>query len=274
MKTALLNGSNGFIGQNLKKRLLDLNFFIIEINEDAFQSETWEIDIKKSLDFHRPEVIFHVGACSDTLESDVNKMMFLNFEVTKFLVDTAKLNHYKFIYSSSAANYGNHNKFPSNLYGWSKYVAEQYVISNGGVGLRYFNVYGPKEEHKGRMASIAFQFFIKNLKGEKCKLFPKKPLRDFVYVDDVVDANIHAYDNYNDVKSNWYDVGFGEARSFEEVLACFNINFSYALDSEIPKGYQFFTCSDKSKFLPKWNPKHSIEVGLAKYKEYLEYNFR
>ena len=196
MRKALLTGSKGFVGKNLKEELIEKKFSITEINEDIFQSEKWSQEVKELLEEVQPHVIFHVGACSDTLETRVNYMMVLNFEFTKILTDWAKRNGSKMIYSSSAASYGTNNSHPSNLYGWSKSVAEQYVVSNDGIGLRYFNVYGPKEEHKGPMASVAYQTFIKHKKGIECKLFPKNPTRDFVYVKDVVSANIYAFDNF------------------------------------------------------------------------------
>ena len=119
------------------------------------------------------DAVFHVGACSDTLETNVDYMMTRNYESTKIIMDWCVKNNKPMIYSSSAANYGTNNLYPSNLYGWSKYVGEGYVISNGGIALRYFNVYGPGEEDKGKMASVAYQMFIKNTKGEKITLFPK-----------------------------------------------------------------------------------------------------
>lgn len=269
MKKVLLTGSKGFIGQNLKQELLEKNFHVIEINEEIFQSQTWIDEVRKILYLNNPEVLFHVGACSDTLESNVNYMMTLNFEFTKILTDWARNNNSKIIYSSSAANYGTNGLYPSNLYGWSKYVAEQYVISNGGIGLRYFNVYGPKEEHKGKMASVAYQSFIKMKNNIRCELFPKNPKRDFVYVKDVVSANIYASNNFEILKNNWYDVGSGESRSFEDVLNNLNIPFTYLEEEKIPKGYQFYTCSDRKKFMSGWNPKYNIDSGLEDYKKYL-----
>ena len=164
------------------------------------------------------KAVFHVGACSDTLETNVNYMMLVNYEFTKYLMSLCKTKNVPMIYSSSAANYGTNNLYPSNLYGWSKYVAEKYVIQNGGVALRYFNVYGPGEYNKGRMASVAYQMYLKNQKNEKISLFPKKPLRDFVYVKDVVSANIFAWTNFQKLKGKYYEVGSGEARGFEDVL--------------------------------------------------------
>ncbi len=179
-------------------------------------------------------------------------------------------NNKPMIYSSSAANYGTNNLYPSNLYGWSKYVGEGYVISNGGVALRYFNVYGPGEENKGKMASVAYQMFIKNTKGEKITLFPKKPQRDFVYIKDIVSANIHALENYEELGGKYYEVGSGTARTFEDVLNNMGIEYDYTSEDVIPNGYQFYTCSDKSKWMNDWESKWNLEMGIKDYLMYLE----
>jgi len=274
LRKVLLTGSKGFIGQNLKIELIKQGFDVLEINEDIFLSKGWKVDLLLQLIRIKPEVIFHVGACSDTLEKDVNYMMVLNFEFTKILVDWSLQNDSKLVYSSSAASYGENNLYPSNLYGWSKYVAEQYVVSNNGIGLRYFNVYGPKEEHKGKMASVAYQSYIKNMNGEECKLFPKKPTRDFVYVKDIISANMFAFHNYFNLNKKYYDVGSGESRSFEDVLD--NLDIPYTLHDEkmIPQGYQFFTCSDKDKWMTGWKPEYNLEMGIQDYKNYLELSMK
>jgi ADP-L-glycero-D-manno-heptose 6-epimerase len=269
MTKVLLTGSKGFIGQNLKIELINQGFDVLEINEDIFSSTIWKIDLLLFLIRNKPKVIFHVGACSDTLEKDVNYMMILNFEFTKMLVDWSLQNDSKLIYSSSAASYGENNLHPSNLYGWSKYVAEQYVITNNGIGLRYFNVYGPKEEHKGKMASVAYQSYIKHMNGEECKLFPKKPTRDFVYVKDIISANIYAFLNYDNLNKKYYDVGSGESRSFEDVLNNLEIPYTYHDEKMIPEGYQFFTCSNKDKWMTGWKPEYNLEKGMNDYKSYL-----
>ena len=265
----ILTGSKGFIGQNLLERLMK-TFQVVEINEDVFEYSDWVERTLQTLSNEKPIAIFHVGACSNTLETDVNYMMKVNFEFTKLLMDWCKNNNSKMVFSSSAANYGTNKKFPSNLYGWSKYVAEQYVISNGGIALRYFNVYGPKEEHKGRMASVAYQFYIKHKNGEPCFLFPRKPRRDFVYIKDVVNANIHALNNFSELNGNWYEVGCGESKQFEDVLEILGISYSYLSEESIPNGYQFYTRSTKELWMKNWNPTYPLEVGLSEYKNYLD----
>lgn len=270
MKTILITGTEGFIGKNLLKTIKEQGEeIILEINEDIFKTKNWKTELKLFLLENTPDVIYHVGACSNTMETDVNYMMKLNYEFTKVLTDWTKKNGGQLIFSSSAANYGTVGEYPSNLYGWSKYVSEQYVISNGGIALRYFNVYGVGEKHKNNMASIALQFYLKHIRGEECKLFPNKPSRDFIYIKDVVSANLFASSNYDKLKRNWYDVGTGESRTFEDVLTLLKIPFTYHAESEIPEGYQFFTCSDKKKWMPGWEPKYILDEGLNEYKKYL-----
>jgi len=249
----LITGTNGFIGSQLKKYFDNP----LEMNEDVLVAKEW-------LDENNPYAVLHVGACSNTLETDVNYIMKVNFESTKILTDWCKANNKRMIYSSSAASYGTNGEHPSNLYGWSKYVAEQYVISNGGIALRYFNVYGPGEEHKGNMASMAYQM----MKAGSAKLFPGKPKRDFIYVDDVAIANLHAFAHYNVLSGKKYDVGLGEAHSFEYIADALEIPYTYHDPSAIPEGYQFHTCSNPRNWMPGWAPEYSIKTTLQLCKTY------
>jgi ADP-L-glycero-D-manno-heptose 6-epimerase len=264
VEKAIITGTKGFIAQNLLNEIKG-KFEILEINEDFLDKSKWYEEIFFVLNKFDPDVIFHVGACSDTLETDVNYMMTRNFEFTRCLSEWSKTFNKKLIYSSSAANYGTNGVYPSNLYGWSKYVAEQLVISNGGIALRYFNVYGPLEGHKGRMASVAYQMLKKQKEGQEIKLYPLKPQRDFVYVKDIVDANIFANEFYKNYSGDWYEVGSGESRTFEDVLDILKIKYTYFDEYLIPPWYQFNTCADKNKFLPNWTPKYNLEDGIKEY---------
>jgi nucleoside-diphosphate-sugar epimerase len=249
----LITGTNGFIGGQLKKYFDNP----LEMNEDVLVTKEW-------LDENNPYAVLHVGACANTLETDVNYIMKVNFESTKILTDWCKANNKRMIYSSSAASYGTNGEYPSNLYGWSKYVAEQYVISNGGIALRYFNVYGPGEEHKGNMASMAYQM----MKAGSAKLFPGEPKRDFIYVDDVAIANLHAFAHYDVLSGKKYDVGLGEAHSFEYIADALDITYTYHDPSAIPEGYQFYTCSNPRNWMPGWAPEYSIKTTLQLCKTY------
>lgn len=269
MEKAIVTGSKGFIAKNLLKEI-ENQFYILTIDEDIFDKPTWVHDLNQKVVEFNPDVIFHIGACSDTLETDVNYMMTRNYEFTRILSDYCKNKNKRMIYSSSAANYGTNSLYPSNLYGWSKYVAEQYVIKNGGIGLRYFNVYGPLEDHKGKMASVAYQMLEKQKEGQEIKLYPLKPKRDFVYVKDVVSANLFANEWYDDYMGMWYEVGCGEARTFEDVLDILKINYTYTEEKDIPKGYQFFTESDSELWMHGWTPKYNLEDGLKDYLNYLK----
>ena len=249
----LITGTKGFIGGSLKKYLTDP----LELNEDTPITKQW-------LDEHKPEAVFHVGACSNTLETDVNYIMLTNYESTRIIADWCHDNDVPLIYSSSAACYGTNHIHPSNLYGWSKYVGEQYVLSKGGIALRYFNVYGPGEEHKGKMASMAFQMF----KAGEVKLFPGKPKRDFIYVNDVVFANLYALEGYRFLAGKRYDVGLGQARSFEYIADTLGVPYTYHNQSAVPEGYQFYTCSNPDNWIPGWKPQYSLKEGLTLCKTY------
>ena len=267
----LVTGSAGFVGKRLFASLMQQGTEVCGIDDDYFDSQNWKQDLITSLEKINPEVVFHVGACSDTLEQDVQYMMIRNYESTKVITDWCNENNRKMIYSSSAANYGESGLYPSNLYGWSKYVAEDYVIKSGGVALRYFNVYGPGENNKGRMASFLHQAFLKSKAKQEIKLFPKKPVRDFIYIEDVVAANIYASVNYGELKGKYYEVSTGNAHSFEEKLEIFGLDYSYVEESLIPKGYQFYTCGLPEKWMPGWSPKFSLENGVLDYKLNLEH---
>lgn len=270
MKRVLVTGALGFIGSNLYTSLNKKGYFVYTLEEVVLKLRDWKEDILSYLNHTNPEVVFHVGACSNTLETDVNYMMIRNYEATKVICDWCVANSKAIVYSSSAANYGENGTYPANLYGWSKYVAEDYVIKSGGIALRYFNVYGPGEQNKGVMASVAYQMWKKRNSSETIKLFPKKPTRDFVYVEDVVSANIHAYENYDKLEKKYYDVGSGESRSFEDVLNLLKIEYTYHNEDMIPKGYQFHTLADKDNFMDGWQPQYNLERGIAEYKLFLQ----
>jgi ADP-L-glycero-D-manno-heptose 6-epimerase len=272
MKKALVTGASGFVGKNLINRLVNEGFEIVSLEKIDIKTVEIESQIFSLIDKFNPLVIFHVGALANTLEKNVEYMMLYNYEFTKLLSNEANTHNIPLIYSSSAANYGVNGKYPANLYGWSKYISEDYVLSKGGVALRYFNVYGPGEEHKGNMASFAYQAFTRNLSGGRVSIFPGNPKRDFVYIDDVIQANIDAFKSYDSIAGRYYEVGSGVASTFENVMEVLGINYGYTQESSIPVGYQFYTCSDPELWLPHWKPKFDLKSGLKTYISYLKNN--
>jgi len=132
MKKYLVTGAIGFIGRNLVKTI-GAEHQVITFEESELDGD-WKSKLDKIFE-QGLDGVFHVGACSDTLEQDVNYMMLLNYEVTKYITDLCSKHSVKLVYSSSAANYGTNEEYPSNLYGWSKYAGEGYVVSNNGVAL-------------------------------------------------------------------------------------------------------------------------------------------
>lgn len=260
----LVTGSNGFIGGNLVSTLQkDHSVFVWE-KEDY--NGYWDVQLDSLLRTEQIDTIFHVGADSSTRSTDVNSVMFLNYTTTKFLSDWAKKYRKKFIFSSSAAVYGLDSE-PNTLYGWSKKFAEDYVTNNGQISLRYFNCFGPGEKKKGHMASVAYQSWEKSKDGIQVSLFEGCPRRDFVYVKDVVDANIYADDKYDELEKKAYEVGSGEARPFEDVLSLMGIPYNYINNPY--KDYQDFTKAYSAYFMRGWKPKFDLEKGIEDYLTYL-----
>jgi len=188
------------------------------------------------------EMVFHNGACSDTMGGDGRYMMDNNYRYTLTLLDWCQAEGVRLVYASSAAVYGAGPAFredrvcesPLNVYGYSKFLLDQVVRRRQGelrgqvAGLRYFNVYGPREAHKGRMASVAFHCFNQFRADGRVKLFegsggygPGEQMRDFVSVDDVVRVNLWLMDR-PDV-SGIFNVGTGRAQPFNDV-ACAAVN--------------------------------------------------
>jgi ADP-L-glycero-D-manno-heptose 6-epimerase len=184
------------------------------------------------------EALFHQGACSDTMETDGRYMLDNNYAYSRRLLEWCQEEEVPLLYASSASVYGAGPDFredrrfekPLNVYGYSKFLFDQYVrrmleTRNAQVaGLRYFNVYGPNEQHKGRMASVAYHAYHQLLGAGKVKLFVGsdgygngEQRRDFVYVEDVVDVNLWLLER-RDV-SGVFNCGTGRAQSFNELAA-------------------------------------------------------
>ena len=241
------------------------------------------------------EVIFHEGACSDTMEYNGKYMMENNFEYTKTLMHFALKKKIQLIYASSASTYGSgkhgFSEKPAceealNVYAFSKLFFDNYVrryfdnAESQIVGLRYFNVYGPQENHNGKMASMIFQMFNQWKAEGKVKLFEGidgygngEQVRDFIYVKDVVKVNFFFWD-HPELKGI-YNCGTGNAHTFNTlakgVLKYFGSGeLEYVPFPEVLKGkYQSFTEADSSKLLAAGYDGGftDIEEAIAEYCE-------
>lgn len=196
------------------------------------------------------EAIVHQGACSDTMEIDGRYMMRNNYRYSVTLVDWCQENDVPFLYASSASVYGGGSVFreerefeaPLNIYAYSKFLFDQYVRrllpdrTAQIAGFRYFNVYGAREQHKERMASVAWHFFNQYRAEGRVRLFegyggygPGEQKRDFVSVEDVVNVNLDFLDHPQ--RSGIFNVGSGKAATFNDVAVA-TINACRAAESE------------------------------------------
>jgi len=254
----IVTGGAGFIGSNLVKALNDKGLTDVLVVDDLTDGTKFRnmldcqvIDylhkdeflqmVKQEKDFtEKIEAIFHQGACSTTTEWDGRYMMENNYTYSKELLHYCLNLKIPFIYASSAAVYGTgknfkevrENESPVNVYGYSKYLFDEYVrrtvlnsenkVSESQVvGLRYFNVYGPREQHKGSMASVAWHLNQQIQANGKVKLFEGSggyangdQRRDFIHVDDVVKVNLWMLEN---ATSGIVNVGTGASRPFNDV---------------------------------------------------------
>jgi len=218
------------------------------------------------------EAVFHEGACSDTMELDGKYMMENNFETSKRLFHAAQAQGTRLLYASSAATYGGSDTFkeepafeaPLNVYGYSKLLFDQVMRRELGaqlqeaktqvVGFRYFNVYGPHEQHKGRMASVAYHQFHQFKAEGRVKLFgeyggyaPGAQMRDFVFVDDVVAVNLWFFDH--PAQSGIYNLGSGCAQPFNDV-ACAVVNTLRTQDGHVPLALETIAAMGLIEYIP------------------------
>jgi ADP-L-glycero-D-manno-heptose 6-epimerase len=249
----IVTGGAGFIGSNIVQGLnargisnilvVDdltdgrkcLNLSDANIN-DYLDKDDFLQRLQKGHNFGSVEAVFHQGACSATTEWDGKFVLRVNYEYTKTMLNWTCAQRIPFYYASSASVYGIGTVFkesreyerPLNAYAYSKFLFDEHLrtllssISSPVVGLRYFNVYGPREEHKGSMASVVYHMQRQLILGDSVQLFegsngygPGGQLRDFIHVDDVVAVNLWLLENPH--VSGIYNCGTGRAQSFNEV---------------------------------------------------------
>jgi ADP-L-glycero-D-manno-heptose 6-epimerase len=260
MTRIVVTGAAGFIGSNIIKGLNARGMDDIIAVDDLKQGDKFlnlaslriadYVDADSFYDdfasghYGQVEAIFHEGACSDTMEQDGKYMMANNYALSRDLFMACQKRGSRLLYASSAATYGGSSTFledpaferPLNVYGYSKLLFDQRMRRECGnqfertlagrthqvVGFRYFNVYGPQEQHKGRMASVAFHQFNQFKSEGRVKLFGEYggytaggQMRDFVYIDDVVAVNLWFFDN--PTQSGIFNLGTGLAQPFNDV---------------------------------------------------------
>jgi ADP-L-glycero-D-manno-heptose 6-epimerase len=260
----VVTGAAGFIGSNLVRGLNAMGIDDVIAVDDFTDGHKYRNLLDAQIsdyfdksefygrfangDFGRVDAVFHEGACSDTMEHDGRFMLENNYRCSKNLLDACMAQGTRLLYASSAATYGASETFreepsferPLNVYGYSKLLFDNVVrrmiaaAPQQVVGFRYFNVYGPREQHKGRMASVAFHHYQQLREHGRVKLFgeyggygPGEQNRDFVFVDDVVAVNLWFLQNPQ--ARGIFNLGSGRAQPFNDV-ALASVNTVRALD--------------------------------------------
>ncbi len=310
----IVTGGAGMIGSNIVKGLNERGITDILVVDDLSDGHKfWNLQdcqiadyldkdefllrIKAGELFNSVQAVFHEGACSATTEWNGKYMMENNYAYSKTLLHYCLERQLPFLYASSAATYGKGEIFkeelayegPINVYGYSKWQFDQYVRKilprhqgSQVVGFRYFNVYGPREQHKGSMASVAFHNNGQIERGENPKLFggydgygEGGQMRDFVYVGDVVKTNLWFMDHPE--HSGIFNLGTGRSQSFKDVADSV-IKFHAKGEIEyidfpdhLKGSYQSFTQADISKLRAVGYQEafKTVEEGVAEYMQWL-----
>jgi ADP-L-glycero-D-manno-heptose 6-epimerase len=303
----IVTGGAGFIGSNLVKALNEQGRSDILVVDNLSRPEKFrnlaDLRISDYLDKRefrarldtgrldlRPEAVFHNGACSDTMEQDGRYMMENNFGDSRAVLHWCLEKKVPLVYASSAATYGGSSRFavdpanerPLNVYGYSKLAFDQHVrsllpaIQSPVVGLRYFNVYGPREQHKGRMMSVLHQLLRQLQETGACRLFSGsdgfgdgEQQRDFIYVGDIVAINLHFA--AAGMAKAIVNAGTGRARSFNAIAKTLIALLGQGRIDYIPfpenlRGkYQSFTQADVRSLRAAGyaSPFTELEAGIA-----------
>ncbi len=321
MKNIVVTGADGFIASNLAKRLnaegYD-NLILVDSLEEHIKNKNLDgvlcvdaIERDRFIEWlteHSDEVefVFHLGARTDTTEFNFRVLDSLNLSYTKSLWEVCTVKQIPLLYASSAATYGmGENGFsdehelikdlkPLNPYGLSKHLFDLFALDQKETppfwcGLKFFNVYGPYEFSKGRMASVVLHAYRQIKQTGKVKLFKShKPdfkdgeqLRDFIYVDDVVDACMYFMETLNknqETGSGIYNLGTGKARTFNDLVKAIfsSLNLPVQIEyidtpEDIRDKYQYFTEAKMDKLRSIGFTKNFIELeeGVKKYIEFL-----
>jgi len=313
-KTIIITGAAGFIGRNVVADLNRRGYGNLLLVDRLGQDDKWKnliglrfedlIDPEtflKRVDANTApmaDVLIHMGACSSTTERDADYLLKNNYHCTRTLCEWAMRQKTRFVYASSGATYGDGSQGysdqdsatpglqPLNMYGYSKQIFDLWALAHGHfnriVGLKYFNVYGPYEDHKGDMRSVVHKAYEQIAATGSVKLFRSydrqykdgEQKRDFIYVRDAVNVTLHfALDK--PTISGLYNCGTGEARSWNDLArAVFaamgkkpKIEF-IEMPETLRAKYQYFTQADVTKLrVPGgWNtPFTTLEEGVRDY---------
>ncbi|MEO8614623.1 MAG: ADP-glyceromanno-heptose 6-epimerase [Luteolibacter sp.] len=311
MKT-LVTGGAGFIGSALIWALNQRGLDDIIVSDFLGTDDRWKNlvplrfadyieadDLLRSLDsprFSDIKTIYHLGACSATTEKDCRYLIQNNYEFTRRLAEWAIRGRRRFVYASSAATYGDgtagmddrsedlHRFRPLNMYGYSKHLFDLHAQKMGWldriVGLKYFNVFGPNESHKGDMRSVVHKAFGQIRENGKVQLFKSEhpdfrdgeQMRDFFYVKDAVDATIHL--GGHSEASGLFNLGSGVASTWIQLITpIFNqlglpVNIEFIdLPDSLRGKYQYHTCADISRLkATAWfGPGFPLEAAVRDY---------
>lgn len=314
----VVTGGAGFIGSAIVWKLNCMGIDKIVIVDELGKDDKWKnlVGLRYEDFLHKDDfiamvlnrnvpfkvsTIIHMGACSSTTEKDADYLMDNNVHYSQELAKYSLANGIRFIYASSAATYGDgsngyednesalYQLHPLNMYGYSKHLFDLWIKRNSlndkVVGLKFFNVYGPNEYHKGEMRSVVHKAFEQVRDTGKVKLFKSyKPeykdgeqKRDFIYVKDAVDMTLHFFENKN--LTGIYNIGTGRAQTWLELVnAVFDalnkpVNIEFIeMPDEIKNKYQYFTEADMTKIkLTGYDKKiMNVREGVMDYiKNYL-----